>query len=199
MLDHNKSTSIVVHKFTTEMARLVILLTIFLVSIASNVAAAIRLPAAASIGLQQQPSKEQRRLFNRPVVAAVLPGDPLVTGTLSQGLVNCVSLYSNIIFARIALSWFPQLPRQFPILKPVFTVTEPYLRAFRNTIPAIGGFDISAIPAVLILDVIGKTVAAVGAEFPEHLKPKEGKRRGKSINNRASMMTKKSPLVAAKQ
>ena len=170
------------------------LLALLLVAIATSVAA-IRMPVTSSVGLQQQEkSDQQRRYSSIRGVAAVLPGDPLVTGTLSQGLVNCVSLYSNIIFARIALSWFPQLPRQFPILQPIFTVTEPYLRAFRNTIPAIGGFDISAIPAVLILDVIGQTVAAVGAEFPEHLKPKESKG-GKKLNSTPRM--KKSPLVGS--
>jgi len=100
---------------------------------------------------------------------AVLPGDPLVTGTLSQGVINGISIYSNIIFARIALSWFPQLPQQFPILKPIFTVTEPYLRAFRQTIPPVAGFDISAIPAVFILDILGQTAAAVGADLPPSL------------------------------
>ena len=100
---------------------------------------------------------------------AVLPGDPLVTGTLSQGVINGISIYSNIIFARIALSWFPQLPQQFPILKPIFTVTEPYLRAFRQTIPPVAGFDISAIPAVFILDILSQTAAAVGAELPPNM------------------------------
>mmetsp|Transcript_1071 Transcript_1071/g.1767 ORF Transcript_1071/g.1767 Transcript_1071/m.1767 type:complete len:152 (+) Transcript_1071:21-476(+) len=107
-----------------------------------------------------------KRRHDATVVAATLPGDPLVTGTLSQGIMNGISLYSNIIFARIALSWFPQLPQQFPILRPIFTVTEPYLRVFRKTIPSIAGFDISVIPAVLILDILSSTTAAVGAEFP---------------------------------
>ena len=31
---------------------------------------------------------------------AMLPGDPLVTGTLSQALVNAISLFNNIILAR---------------------------------------------------------------------------------------------------
>jgi YggT family protein len=180
------------------MARSLFAFAVLLVAIATN-AAAIRMPVSASIGLQQQQTSadlKRRGSSIRPVVAAVLPGDPLVTGTLSQGLSNCVSLYSNIIFARIALSWFPQLPRQFPILQPIFTVTEPYLRAFRNTIPSIGGFDISAIPAIFILDIIGQTVAAVGAEFPEHLKPKETKR-GKKATTGSRTSMKKSSLVAA--
>ena len=134
---------------------------------------AVRMPAVTTVSGMEK--RRYNSLNKIDVLAVALPGDPLVTGTLAQGLMNCFSLYSNIIFARIALSWFPQLPQQFPILKPIFTVTEPYLRAFRNTIPPIGGFDISAIPAIFILDIMGQTVAAVGADFPEHLRHLEVK------------------------
>jgi hypothetical protein len=37
------------------------------------------------------------------VLAAVLPGSPLVTGTLAQGLSNGISLYSNILLARLPM------------------------------------------------------------------------------------------------
>ena len=101
--------------------------------------------------------------------AAVLPGDPLVTGTLSLGLTNVIELYSNVILFRIALSWFPQLVNQFPILRPVFTVSDPYLKVFRSQIPPIGGFDISAIPALFCLNILSQTAAAIGAEIPDGL------------------------------
>lgn len=67
---------------------------------------------------------------------------------------------------RIALSWFPQLTKQFPVLQPIVTVTEPYLKVFRKTIPSIAGFDISVIPAVFVLDILSQTTAALGAELP---------------------------------
>ncbi len=104
-------------------------------------------------------------------VAAVLPGaGGPVTGTLTVGVMNGISLFSNILLARFALSWFPQLTSQFPILRPINTVTEPYLRVFRQVIPPIGGFDISAIPAIFILDILSQTTAAVGAPIPDDLK-----------------------------
>ena len=107
----------------------------------------------------------------RSVVAAVLPGaGGPVTGTLTVGVMNGISLFSNILLARFALSWFPQLTKQFPILRPINTVTEPYLRIFRQVIPPIGGFDISALPAIFILDILSQTTAAVGAEISEELK-----------------------------
>jgi hypothetical protein len=58
---------------------------------------------------------------SRNLIAAVLPGDPLITGTLSQGVVTSVSLFSNVLLARFALSWFPQVLKQFPVLKPIIT------------------------------------------------------------------------------
>lgn len=94
--------------------------------------------------------------------AAVMPGSPLIVGTITQGTMNGISLYSNILLARFALSWFPQILAQFPILRPIITVTEPYLQVFRKTIPPIGGFDISALPAIFILDILSQTTAAIG-------------------------------------
>ena len=53
-----------------------------------------------------------------------------------------------------------------PISSFNFTVTEPYLKIFRKRIPPVGGFDISAIPAIFILDLVGQATAALGAGFP---------------------------------
>jgi uncharacterized protein YggT (Ycf19 family) len=79
------------------------------------------------------------------------------------------ALLDNYILSyRFALSWFPQLTGKFPILKPVFTVSEPYLKVFRSQIPPIAGFDISAIPALFVLDILSQTIVAVGAEFPSN-------------------------------
>ena len=38
--------------------------------------------------------------FELSIVGAVLPGDPLVTGTLSMGIMNGIKIYSNVILAR---------------------------------------------------------------------------------------------------
>ena len=55
---------------------------------------------------------------------------------------------------------------QFPILRPIVVVTEPYLNVFRRTIPPIAGFDLSVLPAVFLLDVLSQTTAAIGSDFP---------------------------------
>jgi hypothetical protein len=36
----------------------------------------------------------------RSTIAAVLPGDPIITGGLAQGAVTAVSIYSKVILAR---------------------------------------------------------------------------------------------------
>lgn len=55
---------------------------------------------------------------------------------------------------------------------------------FRSVIPPIGGFDISALPAIFCLDILGQTAAAVGAEFPAHLKKGYKDIKGKAIELR---------------
>ena len=108
-------------------------------------------------------------------VAAVLPGaGGEVTSTLTIGVMNGISLFSNLLLARFALSWFPQLTQQFTFLRPINTVTEPYLRIFRQVIPPIGGFDISAIPALFLLDILSQTTAAVGAPIPAEMMTQSG-------------------------
>lgn len=94
--------------------------------------------------------------------------DPSIAYT-GFGLATAIGLYQKVIFARIALSWFPDLYRTFPFLSPVYTVTEPYLNFFSRQIPAIGGFDISAIPALFILDLAGNAAASLGCEIPHDL------------------------------
>jgi uncharacterized protein YggT (Ycf19 family) len=43
-----------------------------------------------------------------------------------------------------------------------YIVTEPYLKVFRSQIPPIGGFDISAIPALFCLDILSQAAVAIG-------------------------------------
>jgi YggT family protein len=123
---------------------------IFLLMTLAYSISAMQVPTSR-IGIVPVSQHERRR-----TLAAVMPGDSAASAVLFQGLSNGFSLFSQILLFRVALSWFPQLPRQFPILRPVFTVTEPYLAFFRRQIPAIGGFDISALPAFFVLDIMSQ-------------------------------------------
>lgn len=55
---------------------------------------------------------------------------------------------------------------------------------FRSVIPPIAGFDISALPAIFCLDILGQTAAAVGAEFPTGMKRGNKRIEGKPVEIR---------------
>ena len=61
-----------------------------------------------------------------------------------------INLFVYAIFIRIILSWIS--PGNYnPATAIITTLTEPVLRPFRRFIPAIGGFDISPIFAIILL------------------------------------------------
>ena len=61
-----------------------------------------------------------------------------------------INLFVYAIFIRIILSWIS--PGNYnPATAIITTLTEPVLRPFRRVIPAIGGFDISPIFAIILL------------------------------------------------
>jgi len=65
-------------------------------------------------------------------------------------VVLSINLFVYAIFIRIILSWIS--PGTYnPATAIITTLTEPVLRPFRRLIPAIGGFDISPIFAVILL------------------------------------------------
>ena len=45
-------------------------------------------------------SSSSRKSDELKIVAAMLPGDPIVTGTIAQGVINGISIFSNVILAR---------------------------------------------------------------------------------------------------
>ena len=64
-----------------------------------------------------------------------------------------INLFMFAILIRIVLSWIS--PGQYnPAIAIIGTLTEPILRPFRRIIPAIGGFDISPIFAIILLGAL---------------------------------------------
>lgn len=70
-----------------------------------------------------------------------------------------INLFIYAIFIRIILSWISQGAYN-PATAIITTLTEPVLRPFRRIIPAIGGFDISPIFAIILL--IAATIVVNG-------------------------------------
>jgi YggT family protein len=63
-------------------------------------------------------------------------------------------LFELVLFARILLSWFPNIDRNNPLIKLVFDITEPVLRPIRNALPQTGVFAmIDLSPLLLILGI----------------------------------------------
>ena len=72
---------------------------------------------------------------------------------LTNTLVTFITIYLYMILIRVLLSWFPNInwyAQPFSILS---QLTDPYLNLFRSIIPPLGGIDLSAILAILLLQV----------------------------------------------
>jgi YggT family protein len=69
-------------------------------------------------------------------------------------LLRFISIYITLIIVRILLTWFPNIEWVQQIASFLSIVTDPYLNLFRNLIPPIGGFDLSTILAVIVLQVV---------------------------------------------
>lgn len=77
-----------------------------------------------------------------------------IIATLLQVLSQTLEIYSLILIVRVLLSWFPNLDWSNPILSTVSSITDPYLNVFRGLIPPIGGLDLSAILAFILISVM---------------------------------------------
>ncbi|HVL90309.1 MAG TPA: YggT family protein [Actinomycetota bacterium] len=74
-------------------------------------------------------------------------------------------IYTFVIFARLILSWFPQIPESIrPIATALYAVTEPVLRLARPLIPPVrigmGAMDLSPILVFVVLGIISQAVCA---------------------------------------
>ncbi|MFH1140984.1 MAG: YggT family protein [Chloroflexota bacterium] len=77
-------------------------------------------------------------------------------------LINYIGTFLYIaIFARVLLSWFPQVSTTNPLVQFVFTVTEPILSPIRRLLPRMGMFDISPMIALILVGVIQSVLLKV--------------------------------------
>ncbi|MBI4199445.1 MAG: YggT family protein [Chloroflexi bacterium] len=82
-------------------------------------------------------------------------GDP-------RDLVQLVGTFFYIaIFARVLLSWFPNVPPSNPVVRLLYSVTEPILRPIRRVLPKFGMMDLSPMVAVLLVVVVQEIFLAV--------------------------------------
>ena len=89
----------------------------------------------------------------------------VVAATLVTAFSRFLSLYFVLLIVRILLSWFPNIDWSNPVFSTISQLTDPYLNLFRSIIPPIGGLDLSAILAILALQVVTGLVDAAGSEL----------------------------------
>jgi len=96
----------------------------------------------------------------------------LETAVLTSGiayvlgvLAFAVNIYSFVLFARVLLSWFPNVDLSNPILSGVVSISDPYLNMFRGVIPPLGGFDLSAILAFVALNLLRSLLLQSSMQF----------------------------------
>ena len=77
-----------------------------------------------------------------------------ITISILEVIRTTLSLYYFLLIIRILLTWFPGIDWSNGILSALSSITDPYLNIFRGIIPPIGGFDISSLLALILLQVI---------------------------------------------
>jgi YggT family protein len=78
-------------------------------------------------------------------------------------LVSFLQIYWVLLIVRILLSWFQTAEWAGQIISFLSPITDPYLNIFRSIIPPLGGIDISAILALVLLQFVQSSLGAVAA------------------------------------
>ena len=74
-------------------------------------------------------------------------------------LLQALSFYSLLLIGRILLTWFPNVDWSNPFFRTLSQVTDPYLNIFRSVIPPFGGLDFSPMVAIILLQVVQRSLA----------------------------------------
>ena len=64
------------------------------------------------------------------------------------------TVLSWAIIIRILVSWIPNLDPYHPAVRLLRSITDPILEPARRVIPPLGGFDISPIVVLVVLDFL---------------------------------------------
>ena len=74
-----------------------------------------------------------------------------------------LELYSFVIFARVLMTWIPNLDPYNPIVQFLHQVTDPVLEPARRLIPPIGMVDISPIVVLIVLNFLARALLSSGS------------------------------------
>jgi YggT family protein len=83
-----------------------------------------------------------------------------------MGLINLLGLlieiYSFVIFARVLITWVPNLDPYHPAVQFLRQITDPVLEPARKLIPSIGMIDISPIVVMIVLQFLARALMSQG-------------------------------------
>jgi YggT family protein len=74
-------------------------------------------------------------------------------GTIFDMLAYILQIYLLVLFARVLLSWFPNLDYSNPAVRLVYDLTEPVLAPIRRAIPPTSGIDWSTMIAIVVIQI----------------------------------------------
>ena len=76
-------------------------------------------------------------------------------------LIDLIGTFFYIaIFARVILTWFPQVSATNPLVQFIYAVTEPILRPIRRFMPRLGMLDFSPMIALFLLIIIQRILSS---------------------------------------
>jgi YggT family protein len=96
------------------------------------------------------------------IVMSIMSGN--IVALMGSILFGALALMSLFIIARIIFSWGASYHN--PIMRFLFSVTEPVLGPFRRLIPTVGMFDISPIIVLLLLQLLQEAVLGTMVHLP---------------------------------
>jgi YggT family protein len=71
-----------------------------------------------------------------------------------------LDLYSFVVFVSVALSWLRLSPAN-PVVRITSALTEPVLAPLRRVIPPLGGFDITPVVLLLVIQLVKKLILSI--------------------------------------
>jgi len=69
---------------------------------------------------------------------------------------DVIQLLTLLIVVRALLTWIPSVDYGHPLIRLIIRVTDPILEPVRRLLPPLGGFDLSPIVAILLLQLVGE-------------------------------------------
>ncbi len=76
---------------------------------------------------------------------------------IANALRTIADLYGWVLIARVIVSWLPVDPFS-PWVRFLHEATEPVLAPIRRVLPPLGGFDLSPMVALLLLELVKRAI-----------------------------------------